>query len=232
MSQTVVWGTGQVAGGGLYTRVTPAGDRRVTADGSVRVLPVPQVISYRKTPAGDRRVTPDGFRRRLAVGPASAPYFATADVTSDGGVPFTFSFITDPWQPAAQSGECLFTWAYVTLSWSMAATVRVYGIINGSSASKVLSNGDLLVPIRPIFQLAQQEGAMERVSEVFAIPLSRMQTRGGNEITRFYQRGQRLQVAIESTGALGIGELMLEGIEVEFEPVRKSIYATVDSGGA
>ena len=86
-----------------------------------------------------------------------------------------------------------------------------------------------MVTLTPTFQLAQQGGALQRVSQVFAVPLARVMMRDGAEVTRVYTRGQRLQLTIESTGPLGVGECMLEGIEVEFESVRKSIYATVDT---
>jgi hypothetical protein len=67
------------------------------------------------------------------------------------------------------------------------------------------------------------------VSQVFPVPLVRRQMRNGIEIARWNLRGERLAVAIETTGPLGVGELMLEGIEVEFTPVRKATYAAVDA---
>ena len=231
MTQTILWGTALNAGAVQRRRMTSDYHTRVTSEGDTRVVSVlaTEVLFYRKTSAGDRRVTSEGDRRLLASGTAGPPYFATAAVTMDGGEPFAFAYTTDPWQPDAQAGECLFQWVYLTLSWSMAATVRVTALVDGASETITLSDGSTLVPISPTFQLAQQGGDYQRISQVFAIPLVRAHVRNGVEVTRVYERGQRVALTIESTGPLGVGELMLEGIEMEFEVIRKSIYATVDS---
>lgn len=231
MTQTILWGSVLNAGAVQRRRATSDYHTRVTSDGEARVVSILalDVLFYRKTSAGDRRVTSEGDRRLLDSGTLGPPYYATADVTSDGGEPFSFLCETNPWQPDAQGGECLFAWAYLTFSWSMAATVRVTPLIDGSSATVTLPDGATMETVAPIFQLEQQAGSMQRVSRVFAVPLARVMMRDGVEVTRFYGRGQRLQLTIESTGPLGIGELMLEGVEVEFESVRKSIYPTVDA---
>lgn len=231
MTQTVLWGTGLNGGTVQRRRITSDFHRRVTSDGDQRVctVQVSEVFFFRKTSAGDRRITSEGDRRQIATGPLGPQYFATADVTTDGGEPFSFLYVTDPWQPSAQGGENVFAWAHVTLSWSMSGIVRVWGYTDGSSATVTLADGSTVVPVMSTFQLAQQGGSLQRVSQIFSVPLSRIMRRAGVEVTRFYQRGERLQLAIESTGQLGIGELMIEGIEVEYEPVRKAAYATVQS---
>lgn len=159
---------------------------------------------------------------------ASPPvYVETANVTTDNGTAFDFSFLTNPWQPSGQSGECAYCYAYLQVSWSMSATVRVTPIVDGSSATLTFDNGDTLEVLRPTFTLDQQSGNLIRKSAVFAVPLARVKKRSGSEIGRWWPRGERLQLLIESSGALGIGELMLEGIEIEFVPVRKAIYEQV-----
>lgn len=231
MTQTILWGTALNDGAVQRRRCTSDYHTRVTSDGDTRVVQVLAVdlLFYRKTSAGDRRVTSEGDRRLIASGAVGPRYYATAAVTTDGDEAFAFLFETNDWQPDAQGGESLFSWAYITLSWSMAATVRITPVIDGSSASVTLPDGAIMQTITPIFQLEQQSGSYQRVSQVFAVPLARAMVRDGVEVTRVYQRGQRLRLTIESTGPLGVGELMLEGIEVEVEPVRKSIYATVDA---
>jgi hypothetical protein len=156
-------------------------------------------------------------------------YFQTANVTSDGAETFAFFYETNPWQPSQQGGENVFAWAYVTLSWSLSAQVVLTPIVDGQSAAVVLADGSSLVNISSSFQLGQQGGTLQRISEVFPVPLVRRQMRSGAEVARWYLRGERLQIAIETTGPLGVGELMLEGIEVEYTPVRKAIYAPVSS---
>jgi len=231
VSQTVLWGTGLNGGMVQRRRITSDFHRRVTSDLDQRVatVQVSEVNFFRKTSEGDRRITSEGDRRKIATGSLGPQYFTTADVTTDGGEPFSFLYVTDPWQPSAQGGENVFAWAHVTLSWSMSGTVRVWGYTDGSDATVTLSDGSTVVPVLSTFQLAQQSGSLQRISQVFSVPLARIRASSGVELNRFYLRGERLQLAIESTGQLGIGELMIDGIEVEYESVRKAAYATVQS---
>jgi len=231
MTQTVLWGSSLVGGVVRRRRVTSDYHRRVTSDGSGRAAEVTaqDVLFYRKTSASNRRVTTLGDRRMLETGQIGPPYYATGNATTDGGEPFGFLFETDPWQPDDQAAEYIFAMAYITLSWSMAATVRIRPSVDGSEDDISLWEGATAEIVAPTFQLEQQAGAMERVSRVFPVPLVRSVQRNGEEIARLNLSGERLQVTIESTGPLGVGELMLEGVEVEFTPVRRSTYPTVST---
>lgn len=229
MSIKQIFGTGIAPGFSLFRRITSVGDLRVTSDGAVRVASIasPQVIFLRKTSAGDQRVTSTGERRITIDGLLGPQYFATAAVTSDGGEPYEVSYETNPWQPSAQGGENVFIWAFVTVSWSMAATIQITPFVEGETSVLNLPDGSTLALVPSTFVVAQQPGNLNRVSQMFPIPLVRRQMRGATEIARWYLRGERLQLLIESTGQLGIGELMVEGIEVEYEAVRKAQYAPV-----
>lgn len=239
MPNTVIWGTSLApASFSTRQRATSEGDLRVTSDGDIRIayVPPPQVIFLRKDSDGNQRVTSAGDRRVVINGLQGPQYFQTANVTTDGGEPFEFSHTTNPWQPSgggaeptAQGGESVFKWAYVTLSWSMSATIRLSGIVDGSDQDITLDNGDVVQNIRTSFVLAQQGGSLQRQTAMFPIPLLRRTLRGDNEVLRVALRGQRLQLLIESTGALGVGELMLEGVQVDFDRVRKAIYLPVVS---
>lgn len=232
MSILPVWGTGIApVTSSLRRRVTSEGDLRVDTDGNVRVASIPpvRVEFLRWTSQGDQRVTSQGDRRITRDGLAGPQYYQTANVPSDGGEPFGFSFQTGAWQPSAQGGENIFAWAYVTLSWSMGATVRVTGLVDDGDGSIDLPAGATVQTVRSTFELAQQSGTLQRVSQEFPVPLVRRITRNGVELTRVYQRGQRLALLIESTGPLGVGELMLVGVQVDVSPVRKAQYAAVDS---
>jgi hypothetical protein len=232
MSLLPLWGTGIAPADSLLRRrVTSDGFHRTTDTGVGRVAYIrpAQVLFGRITSVGDRRVTEDGSHRITIDGIQGPQYFQTANVTSDGAETFAFFYETNPWQPSQQGGENVFAWAYVTLSWSLSAQVVLTPIVDGQSAAVVLADGSSLVNISSSFQLGQQGGTLQRISEVFPVPLVRRQMRSGAEVARWYLRGERLQIAIETTGPLGVGELMLEGIEVEYTPVRKAIYAPVSS---
>ncbi len=229
MSVIQLWGSSLTPGTGR--RITSAGDIRVTSEGDVRIVSLPpsQVIFVRDTSEGDTRVTSAGDRRVTIDGLLGPQYFQTDNVPTDGGEAFELRYQTNPWQPAAQGGENDFIWAFVTFSWSMAATVQVTPSVDGSSASLTLPNGDILEIVTSTFTLAQQTGNLNRVSQMFPVPLVRRTVRGGQELARYYLRGERLQLDIASTGPLGVGELMIDGIEIESEPVRKAEYATVSA---
>lgn len=239
MSQLLLFGTGRAVGTIRVQRVTSDGYLRLTSEGDIRsaaVAPV-DVITYRDTSAADDRVTSVGDRRILNLGIEGPAYFALSSATSDGAEPFAFRYQTDPWQPgspnlAVQGGESLFAWAYITFSWSAGAQVRVTPSVDGSD-QPVVALGGTLEMVSSILSLAQAGGALQRVSGVFPVPLVRALLRNGTALTRVALRGERLQLTIESTGPLGVGELMLDGIEIEFTPVRKAIYpTTVDSSGS
>jgi hypothetical protein len=169
----------------------------------------------------------------LAYVPGVAPprYFESAEVAQDGGVLFGFRYVTAPWQPAGQGGENVFAWLYLTISWSMAATIRVTPYTDGTGAPVALPDGSVLENVSTLFSLPQEGGTLQRRTQVFPIPLVRKQVRGGEEVARWNLRGQRLQFALSSTGPLGVGECMLEGAQVDYRPVRKSEYAPVDARG-
>lgn len=233
MSLIPVWGTSLTPPEfSLRRRCTSERDLRVTSAHAIRVAYVPSYLAVytRITEDGDTRITESGDVRVLETGTTPPPsYFRTADVSTDGGEEFEFLHETDPWQPAAQGGECIFQWAYVTFSWSMGAVVRLSAYADGDSGLETTDDGGTLENIRSTFMLEQQSGDLERVSRVFPVPLVRRLTRDGDEVARWYLRGERLTILVESTGPLGVGELLLEGIELEYETVRKAIYATVDS---
>lgn len=234
MSNVVLWGTSIPPAEYTVRRlITDEGDYLITDDEDFLVATVApaQVIYYLVTDAGDFLVDDEGNNLIVLAGLQGPQYFQTADVTTDGGEPFQFKFQTNPWQPDAQGGECVFAWADITPSWSMSGTIRVSAYADNNGDPLEMPDGNILENVRSTFLIDQQGGNLERVSEIFPVPLvRRLTTSDGDEISRWYLRGQRLTVILESTGALGVGELLLEGIEVSYDPVRKAVYATVDSG--
>lgn len=226
MSNTPLWGTGIASPErSLRRRGTSTGDTRVTSAGDLRVAYIPpdQIKYIRVTDTGDVRYTSAGDRRVVIVGLAGPAYYQTADVTQDGDENFSFYYETNPWQPDAQGGECVFQWCFLAVSWSMAATLRITPVVDADDVVETVPDGELEV-IRSTFVLDQQDGTLQRKNRVLAIPIARALLRNDVEVARFYLRGQRLSLIVESTGPLGVGELMFTGNQVQFSPVRKAAY--------
>lgn len=232
MSLTVLWGVAvQPPEYALRRRATSDGSVRSTSEGDIRVAYIPpsQIRFNRVTSQGDRRKTSASDVRITIDGVQGPSYLKTADVTSDGGEPFALFYESGPWQPAAQGGECVFAWLRLTVSWSMGATIRVRAWVDGEDATVNLPDGSRLENVPVLLTLPQDGGTLQRQTQVVDVPLVRRQVLDEVEVSRWFLRGQRLAFAVESTGALGVGELMLEGAEVEWQPVRKAIYrGTVD----
>ena len=233
MSLLPIWGTGIApVSSSLRRRATSEGDLRATSEGDIRVASIaPLRIEFiRITDGGFRRITSDGFVRITRDGLQGPLYFQTSSVTSDGGEPFAFRWSSGPWQPSAQGGENVFAWAWMTFSWSMAGTIRVTPIVDDESGDVNFPDGSRLQTVRSTFQLAQQGASLERISNEFPVPLvRRVIGPDGVEKFRSYMRGQRLELLVESTGQLGAGELMLDGVQVDVQPVRRAKYAAVVS---
>ncbi len=232
MSLLPIWGTGIApVSSSLRRRVTSEGDLRATTDGDIRVASIAplRVEFIRITDGGFRRITSDGFVRITRDGLQGPQYFQTSQVTSDGGEPFGFTWSSGPWQPSAQGGENVFAWAWMTFSWSMGAAIRVTPIVDDETGDLDLPDGSVLQTVRSTFQLPQQGASLQRISQEFPVPLVRRVSKNGIEKARYYMRGQRLELLVESTGQLGAGELMLDGIQVDVQPVRRAKYAPVVS---
>lgn len=148
-------------------------------------------------------------------------YWQTADVSSDAGIPFSFVDESNPFQPFDQGDEAVFSRALLSMSWSMAATIRVSARINGARAPLTRSDGGIIEFVDTTFGLEQQGTGLERISRVIPIPLVQRLVLAGAEKTRWYLSGQRLQIKVESTGPLGVGELMIDGCQIECDHLRK-----------
>lgn len=227
MSANVLWGESKLAGA-LQPLLTVDDQPILTVDDQEITTLIPDVVvADLLTVDGDPIETVDIAPIEVIIADAVPPeYWQTADVSSDGGVPFEFLWETNPWQPTAQGGENVFAWLYLTFSWSMAATVRIRAKVDGSRDDVALPSGGVVRFVDAVFNLEQQSGTLQRVSRVFAVPLVRAVTNpDAVEISRYYLRGERLQFVVESDGPLGVGELMLDGAQVDYDPVRKAIYA-------
>lgn len=233
MSNTVLWGTAIAPANRTLRRwATDQGDLMVTdEDDQIVFFQAPTKVTYFwDTDLGALIVTDQGDNLVFVAGDSGPAYFENSDVTSDGTEPFGFRFQTNPWQPQAQGGESIFYWAYVSVSWSMAATLRVTPTVDGKPIIQTLADGTAVAVIRPTFDLAQQGGTLQRKTTIFPVPLAQQYVKNGRVFTRTALRGERLQLLIESTSPLGVGELLVNGIQVDYEAVRKAMYPAVDSG--
>jgi hypothetical protein len=114
--------------------------------------------------------------------------------------------------PAGVDGESLFTALYLTVTWTATVTFRVTPIVDGVPYDGVDATDErktLTVAARPT-----------RKTQTFVVPLSRrlVDPRDSSVVmSRFYLRGGRFQMLIESIGALGEGDFILENAVVEVE---------------
>lgn len=157
-------------------------------------------------------------------------YWTNAAVTSDGGAVVSVRALTNTVAPAGPGGECAFMFAYLTVTATMSAQLRITPVIDGSSGPVSTPAGTVSF-VTPILTLSQQVGSPpQRVTTTFPIPLTqRLVDAGGVERSRWYIRGSRLALLIESINTLGSGELILDGVDVEFDVLRRSLYASVET---
>lgn len=116
--------------------------------------------------------------------------------------------------PAGVDGEALFCNLYLTLTWTAGATLRVTPIVDGIPYDGVDATDE-----RKTLTLTARA---KRKTQTFVIPLTRRLVDPRDSAvtaTRFYLRGGRFQVLMESVGILGEGDLILEAAVVEAEPM-------------
>lgn len=153
-------------------------------------------------------------------------YWATADLSADGPTAFDVRYKSNPFQPDAQGGECLFKTLYLGLSWTMSGTIRITPIPDDNISDVTLGDGSTLALVRPTFVLPSSSTP---IRAIFPVPLVAVQMRGGVEISRYNLRGQRFSFQLENSGTLGTGILTVESAQLEYQSVRKAIYATVQA---
>lgn len=231
MSTRMLWGEGKLAGA-LQPWLTVDGAPWLTVDDTPwSTTMFEQTLEPWLTVDGEPWFTVQ-LQQWLAITSGAAPpkYWMTADVSSDGGVPFGIVYKSNPYQPAKQGGENVFKWLYLALSWSMGGTIRVRALVDGARDDVALDDGSVIRFLDSTFQLPQQSGSLQRKSGIFAIPLVRaLVDADGVEQARFQLRGERFQFLIDTPDPLGVGELMVDGAQLDSDSVRKAIYGTVQT---
>jgi hypothetical protein len=147
---------------------------------------------------------------RLFLGQSGGNALLKADDGyQDAGNPIAVRLETAPVSPAGPGGEAIFTALFLTFTNTMAATVSVTPIVDGTE----LASQTITLPART-----------ERTTTRHELGLSIPYTEGGQELLRTAPRGAWLQVRL-SVAAIGPGDLIFDGVSVEYEVVRESLLA-------
>lgn len=142
---------------------------------------------------------------------ASLMAYGSAD--TDAGQPLDARAVTSRFLPAGPAGEAIFERAFLVVTHTMAAVLRVVARVPGGETEPVL------VPL-----LAQAERVSVRVEVPLSVPY--YDPSGTIELSRFPPRGAWCQLVVETEGGVAPGELTLDGCELEYEVVMESEGAT------
>lgn len=163
-------------------------------------------------------------------GAAGPRYWQAAPVASDDGVAFGLVVETQPFAPTGLGGECAFTVAHVTTTTAAGATLKVTPILDDTApATRTTPNSGSVSTVRPTYAVAQQTGGppVPMMTSTIEVPLLVVLTRSGAAVSRWYPRGARCGIRIESVGAIGTGTFRIDGLEIEYQPTRPVLRGTV-----
>jgi hypothetical protein len=162
---------------------------------------------------------------------ASGPrYWQSADVATDDGVDIGFTVETNAVAPAGLGGECAFVNAYVTITAAAGATLTLTPIVDDTEpADTTTPNSGTLAPTPVTFTVEQQTGSapLPLVTRTVQVPLLQSLSRSGSAVARWYPRGARCGIRLASVGAIGTGSFRIDGIELEWQPIRSVAKGTV-----
>lgn len=153
-----------------------------------------------------------------------------AQGSDDDGTMFDIYGLSN-WIRPSMLGDSVFYDAYVTITWSMNVVLRfrplldmVTDVVAFAPGAPVQGDATTFKP--ELTLLAPVSG---RNTQTFRIPLVWLRhDSDGNEVGRNYLVGARLRLEVESVGGLTAGALILDGCEVDVEPVQDDLPATGD----
>ncbi len=166
-------------------------------------------------------------------GAAGPRYWSAADVATDDGVAIAFTLETNPLAPAGLSGECAFVNAYVTITAAAGAELRLTARVDDvDPVTLTTPNSGTLANTSVTFTVPQVTGTppLPMQTRTVQLPLLRSLTRGGRAIARWYVRGARIAIVLESVGAIGTGAFRIDGIDLEYDTIRTPANGTVTVG--
>ena len=140
----------------------------------------------------------------------SGDIYATDTGTSDAGEPIGIRIQSNPFAPAGATMDCTFERVYLTLTWSMDAVLLITPILDG-------------VPLdRDSWTLALARPATgRRKYQVFERVMRR--TKQSTIPYKYALRGTWFALRIETVGQLGEGDLILDQVALEFEPLQPTM---------
>jgi hypothetical protein len=138
-----------------------------------------------------------------------------ADGADDGGSDYDVFAISNPLSPGNGTRVSVFRTAIVTLTWTMAVTLRFTPLVDEDEETIARIGGSVqTLPIE--ITLAAPTGG--RVTRSFRIPLLRLILGPADEeLSRNAVVGTRLRLQIESVGGLGLGDLIFDGVAIEHD---------------
>jgi hypothetical protein len=124
------------------------------------------------------------------------------------------------WVPAHPGyTDYIFYAVFVTVTWTMAVTLRVSAQIDSDAATETINGWDF-AKLGPELVLAPTG---TRRTETYEFPLMTKMSRGGSEVARNGLRGRRARIRIESFGGVGAGALIIDGVGIDREPLNEPI---------
>lgn len=171
-------------------------------------------------------------------GAAAPRYWQAADLATDDGQNNGVLLETNPVAPDGLGGEVAFTTAYVTITAGAAAVVRLTPVVDDADLSGLATAGSgSLQVVQPTFSVAQQTGGppVPVQTATYQVPLLVALVRDGVVVSRWYPRGARCAIRLETLGAIGSGPFRVDAIELEYETLRNVQRGTITiptTGGA
>lgn len=156
----------------------------------------------------------------LGLGDA-AEIYRWGSAPTDAGAAVVVRAESARYAPAGVGGEAIFTALIPVISYNAAATVRFVPIVDDVVYDGQAGNG----PNAAVEVVLAAPATGHRVRYRKELGLSMPYVRDGVDRGRFALRGVWFQCRVEITSAIGLdtlgqpGEVVLEGYELEFEPV-------------
>lgn len=146
---------------------------------------------------------------RAYVGSASdGKIFLLDEGHQDDGQAVDILAQSNPLAPGGADGDCTFDRVFITLTWSMNATLRFTPLVD--EVEKTDSTFDIVLTSTP---------TEARKSKVFERTLREPFKRAGVEKYKKALRGTWFSMKIETIGGIGAGDLILDEILLEHEIV-------------
>jgi hypothetical protein len=146
---------------------------------------------------------------RAFIGSASGGgIYALNQGHKDGGADVNLRAVSNPIAPAGVDWDHSFNRVWITVTWSMSVTLLVTPIVDNVELADAA------------FSIVLAAGPTDqRRSQVFERPLYIPFKRAGLTKYRRILRGTWFALRVESDGGLGSGDVILDSVELDFDPL-------------